>query len=866
MEVFLLIILIALIVLIFTRINAIKVSVEDRTDNLRKDIQQLRNELKTFQSQAPVVVSPIAVAPVETPEIADTPSIPVEPVKPGQAEESKPSPEPYIYDRNITITPERQLISTDPADLTPEETMENEEEMEVLERKIALMGSTPPPPVRVRQEPELSFWEKFLKNNPDMEKFIGENLINKIGIAILVLGIGYFVKFAIDQDWINEIGRVCIGILAGGILIGVAHRLRWSFSAFSSVLVGGGLSVLYFTIAIAFHEYQIFSQTVAFILMVVITAFSIVLSISYNRIELAVLSLVGGFATPFMVSTGEGNYQVLFTYVLILNLGMLTLSYFKKWNLVHVIAYGFTVLLYGGWLSTRVLDMPNAPYVGAMVFGTLYYLIFMGMNIIYNIREKAKFSPLEITLLLSNTSFYYAAGMLILAHVNQGAYQGLFTVAVAVFNFLFAFFLYKRETVDRNLIFLLIGLVITFVSLAVPVQLEGNYITMFWALEAVLLLWLSQKSGLTLVAKGSIVVTGLMLISLCMDWNNVYGLSAATHPLPILLNKAFITSFLSVASLVITLLLLRNQREAFNLWIGKLEVAPYRQLLSFVAGAVIYLAFALELNYQLISYVGYSPSRTILMGSYNLLFMLGLLLFAQRQGLDKLVLQTGATMLAAFGIFLYIVYFNPATMELLKEHFLQGEATFIGFPFHYVSMALVIGLLVLLARNKTLFTLISPLINKAWPWFMGVVVVWIASSELFFHVIYFKFSYADTVGLVQGSEKGIALYERFSYLISQANKVGLPILWGICAFVFMWIGLRQKNRILRILSLSLFALTLVKLFLYDIQGISEGGKIAAFISLGVLLLTISFMYQKIRKLILADDLATPVPEADREIE
>ncbi|MBA3899851.1 MAG: DUF2339 domain-containing protein, partial [Bacteroidetes bacterium] len=146
---------------------------------------------------------------------------------------------------------------------------------------------SPPPP------PKPGFFDR----NPDMEKFIGENLANKIGIAILVLGIGFFVKYAIDQDWINEIGRVFIGIICGGILIGIAHRLRKTFTAFSSVLVGGGIAVLYFTIAIAFHEYQIFSQTQAFLLMAGITAFSVLLSLGYNKQELAVLSILGGFGT-----------------------------------------------------------------------------------------------------------------------------------------------------------------------------------------------------------------------------------------------------------------------------------------------------------------------------------------------------------------------------------------------------------------------------------------------------------------------------------------------------------------------------------------------------------------------------------------
>ena len=261
---------------------------------------------------------------------------------------------------------------------------------------------------------------RFLKNNPDLEKFIGENLINKIGIAILVLGIGYFVKFAIDQDWINEIGRVFIGILAGGGLIGLAHRMRHTLPAFSSVLVGGGLAVLYFSVAIAFHEYRLFPQAAAFIIMVVITGFSILLSVSYNRVELAVLSLLGGIATPFMVSTGAGNYQVLFTYILILNTGMLVLAYLKGWKILNWIAYSFTVILFGGWLSTRVIGVVDAPLAGALVFGTLFYLIFFGMNIINNIKEKVRFAPADITILLSNTFLYYAAGMLVLANIRQG--------------------------------------------------------------------------------------------------------------------------------------------------------------------------------------------------------------------------------------------------------------------------------------------------------------------------------------------------------------------------------------------------------------------------------------------------------------
>ncbi|MEI9955848.1 MAG: DUF2339 domain-containing protein [Ferruginibacter sp.] len=84
-------------------------------------------------------------------------------------------------------------------------------------------------------------------------------------------------------------------------------------------------------------------------------------------------------------------------------------------------------------------------------------------------------------------------------------------------------------------------------------------------------------------------------------------------------------------------------------------------------------------------------------------------------------------------------------------------------------------------------------------------------------------------------------------------RTGLPILWGLCSFAFMWLGMHYKDRTLRIISLSLFTLTLLKL-LYSISGILVPvEKIAAFFCLGVLLLVVSFMYQRLKKIIIDDE-------------
>ena len=80
--------------------------------------------------------------------------------------------------------------------------------------------------------------------------------------------------------------------------------------------------------------------------MIVITLFAVFTSILYNKIELAALSLIGGFATPIMLSTGGGNYKILFSYILILDVGMLVLAYFRKWHLINILSYLFTIIIY----------------------------------------------------------------------------------------------------------------------------------------------------------------------------------------------------------------------------------------------------------------------------------------------------------------------------------------------------------------------------------------------------------------------------------------------------------------------------------------------------------------------------------------
>jgi hypothetical protein len=710
--------------------------------------------------------------------------------------------------------------------------------------------------------PKKSWSESFKENNPDLEKFIGENLINKIGILILVLGISFFVKYAIDKDWINETARVGIGILAGSIVMGIAHKLRANFTAFSSVLVAGAVSIFYFTIAIAFHEYQLFSQTVAFSIMVVITAFSSLVSVSYNRMELAILSLIGGFAVPFMVSTGQGNYVVLFSYIVILNTGILSIAYFKKWNVLNLLSFIFTIILFGGWYVVELFDN-KLPHRGAFVFATIFYLLFSIITVIHNLRRKGTFGVLEYMIMIGNTFFYFSVGMGILH--NWGIdFKGLFTLAIAVFNLIYAVFLYKRFGLDKNAIYLLLGLTLTFVTLTIPIQFKGNYITLFWAIEAVLLFWLSKQSKINSFKLGAIIVQILMIFSLVIDWINKY--SYFETELAIVLNPIFITGIVALTSLIATYIILKKETEPQKVWFLSFNPNQYTTGILLVATLVAYFVGMLETSFQanqLLKIRYSSLSYSIL---YHFIFSAVVIYFASQP--KKHDFRTLAILLATINIGLYILYFfNLPTEEFLTSLNL-GLNEKSSFYIHYLLVVCLVYFFYAIIKCHSEVKALAFYKSNFALWTCAFAIIFILSYEMMIHSLYVTPNVISTKELAQkfpennttiNWEKAYFIDSKVDEVKRQIIKIGFPILWGVLSFAFLIVGIKKQWKQLRIISLTLLGMTIAKLFVYDIKNVSETGKIVAFILLGILILIISFVYQKIKKLVVDE---TPKNDSD----
>lgn len=780
-----------LIIPIFLAINT-----NNKVGDLRQELNFIKNQLRllneTLQKVEPQVNKQEKI-----------PSIRIEPIF-----EKKQEPEPPIIEKVIPVViPTQETIKP----------IEDNNERETIPQTINHPIHTPPP--------------RIIKSSSktNLEQFIAEKLISIVGIAILVLGIFFTVKWAIDRNLITNGGKVLIGLFAGTILITVAHRLSKNYRAFSSILAGGGVAVLYFTIYEAYQAYHLFSQTAAFSIMVIVTILAVTLSIIYNKKELAIIALVGGFSTPFFVSNGSGNYQILFTYMLILNVGMFVLASFKKWNIINILSYAATILIFGGWMA-KSYDITKGHNIGGFIFATLFYLVFFGMNLVYNLKNQIKFAVLEISLLLSTTFLYMGIGLYCLHTIQNGAYEGLFCIGLAIFNFIFAFRFYKQKNVDKNLIYLLIGLVLTFVSLTGPLQLHGNYITLFWACEMALLYWLGVQSNIELFKNGSIAILILTIISLGLDWQQSYY-TIHVNKLNIIFNKIFITGLVVLSALYTKILFIQKDPNERIFW-NYLNKKKYVSILHILFLLMLYIVGILELQYQTYNFTRLSEYMHIMLWVYHYLFVAVLYYYTLRN--KNLLNQQIISGLAALSLLLYLIA-NAQIIALLNFHLIAHNCSFY-YGWHYLIPVLALFNCYLIIQ----FIRKNYEQNNQWYktscWFISATILSILSSEIIH--IWVSASFATGFSID-------------AYRI-KAIKVALPICWSLFSLIIMLLGMRKKIKLLRIIALTVFSITILKLFLYDISTMGQGAKIVAFILLGIILLTVSFLYQKIKGLFIDD--------------
>ncbi|MGA8222278.1 MAG: DUF2339 domain-containing protein [Candidatus Acidiferrales bacterium] len=320
----------------------------------------------------------------------------------------------------------------------------------------------------------------------NFEALVAGRWMNYVGILALLFGVAFFLKYAFENNWVGPRGRVAIGLLAGSALFPWSHRLlEKDYRYFSEGIAGLGAAILYLSLWAGWHYYHAFSQSTAFVLMIVVTAFTSVVAVGRNSERIAVLALLGGALTPQLVSTGENHEVVLFTYMAVLGAGMLGLARAREWKSLPPIQFIATLVYFWGWYSEFYRDDELATTI---IFATVFFILFAALPVARSWRE-GELSMLEAGIVLVNSGGYLVA----LRTMLWPQYRWGLTVAavaLAAVHLAAERVLPEKHGTDQRIARILYaGLALTFVTLAIPIRLDGKWLTIGWAVEGAVLIW-----------------------------------------------------------------------------------------------------------------------------------------------------------------------------------------------------------------------------------------------------------------------------------------------------------------------------------------------------------------------------------------
>src|SRR5579864_1456700 len=340
----------------------------------------------------------------------------------------------------------------------------------------------------------------YLQSDSDLESRIGSHWLNRIGIAALLIGVSYFLKFAFDNNWIGPAGRVTIGLLAGIAMVVWSERFRSKgYKAFSYSLKAVGIGTLYLSLWAAFQVYSLIPSTAAFVMMLAVTAATAAMAWAQDAQLLAAFALTGGFSTPLLLSTGQNREVALFSYVALLDLATLFLVMFKPWRRLLVMSYAGTLLLYIGWYSTFY---SRNQFTLTLLFATLFFAIFAIAPLVtlQPEDEAPVFASIPAVLAFVNAVVYFLQSYAMIEEVDKTR-MAWFALGLATVYIFLSSQVQTREVHTRKITpgatpvlhYLHLAVALGFITVAIPIRLDAHWITIGWFVEAGIFLWVADR-------------------------------------------------------------------------------------------------------------------------------------------------------------------------------------------------------------------------------------------------------------------------------------------------------------------------------------------------------------------------------------
>jgi uncharacterized membrane protein len=664
--------------------------------------------------------------------------------------------------------------------------------------------------------------QKTSRTHEEWEALIGGQLLNRIGALALIIGIGFFLRYAIDNNWINETMRVAIGVVTGiALLYGGALFHKKGLAIFAQGLVGAGIPILYLSVYASFNYYHLVPQPIAFVLMSVVTITAIHQALRYDSSAVLLLGWLGGFLTPFLINTGEVNELGLFAYIAFLDVGLIAVLNKKtSWAIFELLTLAATYMTYFLWYGNSY-EISKLPV--AVVFLTIFWGLLYALDISRIIKPVTSFPQLRQWVPSLNAVFYYLA-MYMMIDKEYHAWMAPVTLLIGGVYFLTFQWSQHRHGLNEVTSNRYVLTAITLLIIATSIQLSGFLLAAAWSVEGLVLVWFSSSKKQPYVWKAAIALFVLSTIRLCFSqFPEGITVYEPDEGIRFLFNSRALAFTSLAVSLAISVLPLRRIKE---------DIIPIvQQILHYWWSVVLLMLCTIE-TYDLF----YDQTLFIVI----LMIMLSWTIYSLAMTWPALKMKVEPVLFCSLISLLLVSMF--ASVQL-------GN-TFDPIEQFKLLLNIRVGVMAFLIAGIYIQTRWYKILWPDYQWGKDIGnYLHIALVFLVFVLITGETKDFFENSIISAEQSGITNEQGVVTRLGNLKQLSLSGIWLIYSMLLMGAGMWRRIQGLRIIAIALFGFTILKIFIYDLSFLDSLYRIISFIGLGVILLGVSYLYQRYKGVI-----------------
>lgn len=766
--------------------------------------------------------------------------LPVEPVVPEEGAEEKPPEEEELVPPPSTATPpplpekkEREILAAS-TEVSPEESSEVPQ--------VAAKVSEPSKFETAAKEIIRKIWswivvgEEHRPEGVTMEFAVATTWLLRLGIFILILGIGFFLSYTATSEAMGPLVRVSISVLTGVLLlVGGLKLIGGRYDLIGQGLSGAGFATFYFSFFTGFRL-EVMGAPLAFALMILVTISAGVVAIRRNSLLIAILGIAGGYLTPFMIETDNPSVITFLGYLLLLGCGVLFIAWKRDWRILNYIAFAAT-----GLLTLKAVNAGFTPetFWEFMPFLVGFFILFSTATFIYHLVNRQKATLLELLFLFLNAGVFLAFSIHLVEDTFSREAIAFVTLGLAVFYIGHIAYFLKQGIQDKGMLLSFIGLSSVFVAITLPLVLSEGWITVSWAIQGFVMLWIASRMKSEFLRQLAYVLYLIVLARIAIfDLNTQFG-----RPMADLSGKEYTLAFIErlflfgipIGSFFAAGRLFTHEAKGSGSWIVSEEndIQPWfgKTLFSRISFWVVVGLSFLVLNFEAVHTFNHfyepftRPAVTLIwIGLAAVLFRE---MLANRNTLATVAFWIVLSILFVKIFFFDIHFWNPGwdLVYGLNEFLAGGVMRLVNFG-ALISFLVVAWLFVLQHRPNS-----------------GTASI---------------FGYASLAGLF--GYLSLETWTALNQFLPDFRMGGLSIFWAVFALSLLLAGISKSRAALRGIGLILFSGVILKVFIIDLAGLDQLFRIIAFIILGLVILFGSFFYLKYRHRFLTN--STDQPEED----